>query len=202
MDPTQPESQQPPQPPSGQQGPASPSIAPGVGAPGVRWVLVRAAALGLLIIISVLALVWLASIPLMSVGHVPVNGGSAPMDTIPQNQPVTSPTAAKPVLPSPTIEQLPKNSEVFITIQQKDLAGRVTIRFDSGPGKSMVKDIEGRLTRPDGSVDSASMDLLAESPEVTLQGSKSTDRVEVFVRLLSGKTYRVIDDMVPYRQRL
>lgn len=202
MDPIQPESQQPQQPHSGQQGPASPSIAPGVGAPGVRWVLVRAAALGLLIIFAFVTLVWLASIPLMSAGHAPVNGGSAPMDSMPQNQPVASPTAAQLSLPSTTIEQLPKNSEVYITIQQKDLAGRVIIRFDSGPGKSMVKDIEGRLTRPDGSVDSASMDLLAEFPEVTLQGSKSTDRVEVIVRLLSGKTYRVIDEMVPYRQRL
>jgi hypothetical protein len=168
----------------------------------VRWVLVRAAALGLLIIIAVVALVWLASIPLLSAGHTPANGGSAPMDSIPQNPPVTSPAAARTSLPSATIEQLPKNSEVYVTIQQKDLAGRVTITFDSGPGKSMVKDIEVRLTRPDGSVDSASMDLLAEFPEVTLQGSKSTDRVEVFVRFLSGKTYRVIDEMVPYRQRL
>jgi hypothetical protein len=202
MDPTQPESQQPPQPPSGQEGPASLSNAPGVGAPGVRWVLVRAAALGFLIIIAFVALVWLASIPLMSVGHSPVNEGSAPPDSIPQNQPVTSPTATQPVLPSATIEQLPRNSEVYVTIQPKDLAGRVTIRFDGGPGKSMVKDIEGRLTRPDGSIDSASMDLLAEFPEVILQGSKGTDQIEVFVRLLSGKTYRVIDEMVPYRQRL
>ena len=90
---------------------------------------------------------------------------------------------------------------MYFSVQSKDSAGRVIVRFEGGPGKSMVKQIEVRLTRADGSVDTAQMDTRVEFPEVTFMGSKGTDRVEVFVRFLSGKTYKVIDEPVIYRQR-
>ncbi len=197
MDPIQPEPPQPPQPSSGQQ-----SLPSSHGDTGVRWVLVRAAALGLLIVIAVIAMVWLVSIPLLSLGQPPVKGSAPPTVTIQPDQSMTSPAITTTALPSTTTDQLPKNSEVFVSIGPKTLAGRITVRLDGGPGKAMVKEISVRLTQPDGSVATGSMDMQAEFPEVTLQGSKSSDRVEVFVRLLSGKTYKVIDEMVSYRQRI
>jgi hypothetical protein len=45
------------------------------------------------------------------------------------------------------------------------------------------------------------MDMQAEFPEVTIRGSKGTDRIEVFVLFLSGKTYKVYDDQVLYRRQ-
>jgi len=200
MDPIQPQPPQPPQLPQPSSG--QPNLAPSHGDTGVRWVLVRAAALGFLIVIAVIAMVWLVSIPLFSLGQPPINGGSVPPVTIQPDQSMTSPTITTTVLPSTTTDQLPKNSEVFVSIGPKTLAGRITVGLDGGPGKAMVKEISVRLTRPDGFVATGSMDMQAEFPEVTLQGSKSSDRVEVFVRLLSGKTYKVIDEMVSYRQRI
>jgi hypothetical protein len=195
MDPAQIQPPQPPQPSSGPQ--STPSLR---GDPGVRWVLVRAAALGLLIVIGVVAIVWLVSIPLLSVWQSPVREGPVPTVTVPPGQPLTTSPSATTTLTSPTVDQLPKNSEVLVSVGPKDLAGRVTVRLDGGPGRSMVKEIVVNLTQPDGTVDTRPMELEAEFPEVTVNGSRGTDHLEAFVMLRSGKIYKVIDEQVPYRQ--
>jgi hypothetical protein len=164
-------------------------------------VLVRAAVLGLFIVIAVIGMVWLVSIPIFALWQSSVIISSSPPSPIPPSQIMTTPSATETVLPSGTIEQLPRAIEVYFSVQPKDSAGRVIVRFEGGPGKSMVKEIEVRLTKADGSVDTAKMDTRMEFPEVTFMGSKGTDRVEVFVRFLSGKTYKVIDETVIYRQR-
>jgi hypothetical protein len=196
MDTMQPEPPVPPQPPFEPQIPV-----PRGGAPEVRWVLVRAVVLGLFIVIAVIGMVWLVSIPLFALWQSSITTGSPPPSTIPPGQIMTNPVATGTVLPSGTIEQLPRTSEVYFSVQQKDSAGRVIVRFEGGPGKPMVKEIEVRLTKADGSVEATKMDTRMEFPEVTFMGSKGTDRVEVFVRFLSGKTYKVIDEPAIYRQR-
>ena len=191
-----------PEPPVPTQPPFEPQISgPRGGAPEVRWVLVRAAVLGLFIVIAVIGMVWLVSIPLLALWQSSVIISSPPPSPLPPGQTMTNPTATETVLPSGTIEQLPRTTEVYFSVQSKDSAGRVIVRFEGGPGKSMVKEIEVRLTKADGSVDTTKMDTRMEFPEVTFMGSKGTDRVEVFVRFLSGKTYKVIDEPVIYRQR-
>ena len=196
MDTLQPEPPVPPQPPFEPQIPG-----PRGGAPEVRWVLVRAIVLGLFIVIAVIGMVWLVSIPLLALWQSSVFIGSSPPSPIPPTPTMTNPTATATVLPSGITEQLPRTTDVYFSVQSKDSAGRVIVRFEGGPGKSMVKEIEVRLTKADGSVDTAKMDTRMEFPEVTFMGSKGTDRVEVFVRFLSGKTYKVIDEPVIYRQR-
>ncbi len=196
MDTMQPEPPEPPQPPFEPQIPG-----PRGGAPEVRWVLVRALVLGLFIVIAVIGMVWLVSIPLFALWQSSITVGSTPPVTIPPTPAMTNPAATETVLPSGTIEQLPRTSEVYFSVAPKDGAGRVVVRFEGGPGKSMVKEIEVRLTKADGTVETATMDTRVEFPEVNLMGTKSTDRVEVFVRFLSGKTYKVIDEPVIYRQR-
>ena len=196
MDTMQPEPPVPPQPPFEPQIPG-----PQGGAPEVRWVLVRAVVLGLFIVIAVIGMVWLVSIPLLALWQSSVFIGSSPPSPIPPTPTMTNPTATATVLPSGITEQLPRTTDVYFSVQSKDSAGRVIVRFEGGPGKSMVKEIEVRLTKADGSVDTAKMDTRMEFPEVTFMGSKGTDRVEVFVRFLSGKTYKVIDEPVIYRQR-
>jgi hypothetical protein len=162
---------------------------------------VRAVVLGLFIVIAVIGMVWLVSIPIFALWQSSITTGSPSPSPIPPDQTMTIPAATETVLPSGTIEQLPRTTEVYFSIQQKDSAGHVIVRFEGGPGKSMVKAIDVRLTKSDGSIDTAQMDTRMEFPEVTFMGSKGTDRVEVFVRFLSGKTYKVIDEPVIYRQR-
>jgi len=36
---------------------------------------------------------------------------------------------------------------------------------------------------------------------VDIQGTKESDRIEVYVTLNTGKTYKIIDQLVPYRTR-
>jgi hypothetical protein len=162
---------------------------------------VRAVVLGLFIVIAVIGMVWLASIPLLAFWQSSITASLPPPSAVTPDQTMTVPAATETVLPSGTIEQLPRTTEVYFSVQPKDSAGRVIVRFEGGPGKSMVKQIEVRLTKADGTVDTAQMDTRMEFPEVTFMGSKGTDRVEVFVRFLSGKTYKVIDEPVIYRQR-
>jgi hypothetical protein len=196
MDTMQPEPPVPPQPPFEPQVPN-----PRGGAPEVRWVLVRALVLGFFIVIAIIGMVWLVSIPLLAVWQSSTTPGSIPVPTVTPGQAMTTPAATVTVLPSGTTGQVPRTSEVYFSVQPKDSAGRVTVRFEGGPGRSMVKEIEVRLTKADGTVDSAKMDTQLEFPEVNLMGSRGTDRVEVFVRFLSGKTYKVLDEPVIYRQR-
>ena len=196
MDPAQPESRQPPEPPSVQQ--MSPG--PSGGRAGVRMVLVRATALGLLIVLVIIGLVWLVTMPVFSAGQGSGSTGMAPQMSPPPPADSSIPGTTATV-PAGTIEPQPRDLEVFVSIQPKDSAGHVTVHFGGGRGRAFVKGIDARLTRPDGTVATGSMDMQAEFPEVTLQGSKGTDRVEVFVRFLSGKTYKVSDDQVPYRHQ-
>jgi len=167
---------------------------------GVRWVLVRVTALGLLIVLVILGLVWLVTIPVFSAGQGSGGTGSGPQMTPPPPADSIIQGTTAPV-PAGIIEPLPRDLEVFVSIQPKDSAGHVTVQFGGGRGRAFVKGIDARLTRPDGVVATGSMNMQADFPEVTLQGSKGTDRVEVFVRFLSGKTYKVFDDQVAYRHQ-
>ena len=196
MDPAQPESRQPPESPSVQQMPPGPPR----GRSGVRIVLVRAIALFLLIVLGIIGLVWLVTIPVFSAGQAYGGSGPAPQmtPTPPADSFILGTTAP---VPAGSFEPLPRDLEVFVSIQPKDSAGYVTVQFEGGRGRALVKAVDARLTRPDGTVATGSMDMQAEFPEVTLQGSKGTDRVEVFVRFLSGKTYKVYDDQVLFRRQ-
>jgi len=163
-------------------------------------VLVRAIALCLLIVLVFIGLVWLVTIPVFSAGQGFVGTGLAPQMTPTPPADSIIPGTTAPV-PAGTSELLPRDLEVFVSIQPKDSAGHVTVQFDGGRGRAFVKGIDARITQPDGTVASGSMNMQADFPEVTLQGSKGTDHVEVFVRFLSGKTYKVSDDQVPYRHQ-
>jgi len=196
MDPAQPDSRQSSESPPVQQTPPDPPR----GRNGVRMVLVRAIALFLLIVLVIVGLVWVVTIPVFSAGQGSGGTGSAPQvtPTPPADSLILGTTAP---VPAGTTDPLPRDLEVFVSIQPKDSAGHVTVQFDGGRGRASVKAIDARLTRPDGAVATGSMNMQAEFPEVTLQGSKGTDRIEVFVLFLSGKTYKVYDDQVPYRRQ-
>jgi hypothetical protein len=196
MDPPHPES------PQLQELPSIPHVSPGSrgGAPGVRWVLVRAIALGLLIVLVVIALVWLAAIPVLSIMHGSGSTGPAMPVTPRPSVDGATPSAAALAPVTGSVEFLPHDYDVLFSVQPKDSAGRVTVQFDGGRGRSFVKEVEVSLTRPDGTVVTGLMGMQAEFPEVILQGSRGTDRVAVFVRFLSGKTYKVMDEQVPYRK--
>ncbi|OPY35943.1 MAG: hypothetical protein A4E35_02219 [Methanoregula sp. PtaU1.Bin051] len=169
--------------------------------PAVREVLYRAVALILVIVIGVVILIWAA----VSFGAliVPALLPAAPLPSGPPPA-LTGTVPATIALPPTTapVEFLPLGSEVSVTVGPKNSAGQVPVRFDGGPGRALVKTIDARLTRPDGTVVLGSMDPRVISPEMLLQGSRQTDHVEVFVTMYSGKVYKIFDKDVIYPVRI
>jgi hypothetical protein len=75
----------------------------------------------------------------------------------------------------------------------------VTVLFEGGPGMNIIRTCVVRLTRSDGEVVNGMLDTSRRGSEVTLPGTRGTDRVEVLVRQFTGNTYTIIDQLVPYR---
>jgi hypothetical protein len=181
-----------PQPPS--QNAPEPPQRPGPS-PAVREVLYRAVALGLVMMIGIVAVLFAAFY--LGSGLLPASTAGS----VPAPAPLPTGTAAVPItvsllLPTSSVEFLPKGSEVFVTIEPKSPGGVVAVRFDGGPGKSLVREVEVRLTGYDGSVSTGSLNPQLLSPQIFLQGTRGTDRIEVFVTFNSGKVYKIIDKQV------
>jgi len=96
---------------------------------------------------------------------------------------------------------LPPELDVEIQINEKDpIYATITTVFAGGKGQIAVKDILVRVTTSEGKVTEQHLEPLKGS-EVKFQGTKGDDRIEVYVTLNTGATYKIIDRMVPYRTR-
>lgn len=102
--------------------------------------------------------------------------------------------------PEPTVT-MPPGQSVTIQVNEKDpIDATITVIFSGGGGQIATKDILVRVTRADGEV--IIKHLAAEKGDtVEIQGTKDTDRIEVYVTLNTGVTYKVIDQLLPYRTR-
>jgi hypothetical protein len=118
----------------------------------------------------------------------------------------TSPGSVPPVAtqtvptPGPT-DTLPEGQSVTIQVNEKDpIYSTISVTFAGGAGQVAVRDISVRVTRSDGQV--LTDHLPAEKgAEILFQGTQADDRIEVFVTLNTGETYKPIDQLVPYRTR-
>jgi hypothetical protein len=99
------------------------------------------------------------------------------------------------------VQTLPPESTVEIQINEKDTSyATIQVIFAGGKGQIAVTSILVQVTRPDGQVITRTLPA-EKGAEVKIQGSKDTDRIEVFVSLNTGKTYKIIDRLLPYRTR-
>jgi archaellum component FlaF (FlaF/FlaG flagellin family) len=102
--------------------------------------------------------------------------------------------------PGPT-QTLPPGQDITIQVNQKDpIYATITVVFAGGEGQIAVSGILVQVTRPDGSVTTEHL-LPVKGNEVTFQGSRETDRVEAWVTLNTGKTYKTVDILLPFRTR-
>ena len=102
--------------------------------------------------------------------------------------------------PGPTMT-LPPGQTVSIQVNEKDTSyAKISVIFSGGEGQVATKDILVRVTRPDGEVLIGHLRPV-KGDELILQGSMDTDRIEVFVTMNTGVTYKVIDRLLPYRTR-
>lgn len=99
------------------------------------------------------------------------------------------------------VTTLPPGKEVTIQIDEKDTSkASVRVSFSGGRGQIAVTDILVRVTHPDRTVHSGHLPPV-KGEELILQGTRGTDRIEVWVTLNTGSTYRIIDRDLPYRTR-
>ena len=117
------------------------------------------------------------------------------------NFPSVTPGGASTIpSPGPTVT-MPPGQSVIIQVNEKDTSyATIPIVFAGGEGQMATKDILVRVTRSDGEV------IIEHLPpekgaELIVQGTREPDRIEVYVTLNTGVTYKVIDQLLPYRTR-
>ena len=103
------------------------------------------------------------------------------------------------VLTTEPTQTLAKDTELFVDASKDDSNAMVTVRFNGGPGMDLVKDNRVILTRSDGTVAEDKLDFHQRLSEVSLQGTRGTDRIQVQVTLYSGSTKTILDRLLPYR---
>jgi hypothetical protein len=100
--------------------------------------------------------------------------------------------------PSPT-DVMMDSIRVNVNVE-KDYLGNVIVTFQGGAGLMNVRKIDATLNRADGQIKTATVGTRVDDT-VTLEGTKSTDRVLVYVTMADGKTYKIVDQLSPYKAR-
>jgi hypothetical protein len=123
--------------------------------------------------------------------------GCTSLPTTPQAQ-GTNPAGT---LTTGPVDTLPVVSAVDILVMQKDsVYSTVDVVFGGGNGQVQVGSVDVIFTRNDGASETKKLNP-EKGATVTFQGTKGTDRAEVYITLKDGKKYKVIDQLVPYRNR-
>ena len=105
------------------------------------------------------------------------------------------------VLMAGPTDPLPEGTQLFVQSDKDSLNAEVSVQFTGGPGQGLVKENRVVLTRSDGTVTEGKLDFSQRLSEVTLQGSRGTDRLQVIITMYSGATYTIVDKLMPYRVR-
>ena len=103
------------------------------------------------------------------------------------------------VLTTEPTQTLAKDTELYVDATKDDSNAMVTVQFNGGPGMGLVKDNQVILTRSDGTVAEDKLNFNQRLSEVTLQGTRGTDRIQIVITLYSGSTKTILDMLLPYR---
>lgn len=130
----------------------------------------------------------------------PAPAVETPLPTIAEQATVVTTATGGSLVPGPT-ETIPVNEGVTVTVEKGGTYSTTIITsFDGGKGINFVSRIEVKVTRPDGSVVSGIVKpIMGDTLE--LEGTKGDDRVEVTAFMKSGKIYKIIDQLMPYKTR-
>lgn len=120
--------------------------------------------------------------------------------------PVSTMTTGGSLVPGPT-DAIPDYNMVSVDVGEKDYLGIIPVTFQGGMGMSHVKKIDVKLTRADGTSQTAIVGT-KKGDEVDMQGTRGSgsdrgqsDRIEVWVSMDNGQTYKAADVLREYRSR-
>ena len=163
---------------------------------------------GSIVLITILAALFFIGLPMLS-----GNGGfsahsnltAAEITPIPEPaiartiQPTLAAPASRALIPLPT-QLIPGDQKFYFQVQKNPITSKISVIFTGSAGVDSISSADIKVTHPDGSVAAGIILPLKGVTDITLDGSKETDRVEIIAKMSSGKTYRVYDDLVPFIQ--
>jgi len=167
--------------------------------PPSKNTLVIAGVIGALVLVAAVVFVVL---PMFSgPGGAPAAGSSSMSSTGPAAGAAAAGTtsAASGQTPGPT-QTLPSAYTLSFQVDKDVISGDVTVTV-TGPSRSVVKNIQVRLTRADGQVITKDIIPNQKINEVTLPGTRNSERVEVTVLFYTGEQYKVIDKIAQFNKR-
>ncbi len=161
---------------------------------------------GSILLVTILAAVFFIGLPVLTNNwdfSTHSNPTAAESTSIPE--PIitmtTPPTLAAPVsralVPLPT-QLIPTDRKVYFQVQKNPITSKISVIFAGSAGEGSISSADIKVTHSDGSVTTGIILPLKGVSEITLDGSKETDRVEIIAKMSSGATYRVYDDLVPF----
>jgi hypothetical protein len=127
------------------------------------------------------------------------NSPVVPQVTVPAGtQAAVAAPAGPDLVVSPTDSILDAN-KVNVNVEKDHLAN-IIVTFQGGSGLQQVNKIDVTLNRADGQVKTADVGIRVDD-SVTLEGTRNTDRVMVYVTMKDGKRYKVVDTLVSFKAR-
>jgi hypothetical protein len=160
---------------------------------------------GFIVLTAIVAAVYFIGLPMfMAGGDFSTHADRSPVEITPVPEPTigrTIPTTIVPFLkarvPLPT-QLIPSGQKLYFQVQKNPVTSKISVIFAGSAGEGSIKSADIRVTHPDGSVATGIILPLKGVTEITLEGSKETDRVEIIAQMSSGGTYRVYDELVPF----
>jgi hypothetical protein len=127
-----------------------------------------------------------------------------PTQTVPTQVPETLVMTTQPPVislsPGPT-QTIPSDYYVEVEVTKQNEAGRpvVTVTYRGGKGLVFTQQVNVRVTRSDGIIETGSMNKPSIGDERQLEATIDNDRVEVSILFSDGKSYKVFDRLMPYQ---
>jgi predicted nucleic acid-binding Zn ribbon protein len=158
---------------------------------------------GCMVLIAIIAAVYFIGLPLLTESR----GFSAPGNPpAVETTPIPGPTVVGTTLPAPVsralvpqpTQLLPSGQKLYFQVQKNPVTSKISVIFAGSAGEGSIKSADIKVTHPDGSVATGIIQPLKGISEMTLEGSKETDRVEIIAQMSNGGTYRVYDELVPF----
>ena len=167
-----------------------------------RKMLIGAGIVGVVLLALVLAFTLNFSSLLPTIGIQTNGGAGTPVTAAPTQVNYRSESAlinTVSLTTAPT-QVLPEGNELTVVAEKSPITLEVIVKFEGGSGW-VVQDNQVILTRSDGTVTRGKLDFNRKPSELSLQGTRGTDRVQVIVTLRSGETYTIVDQLLLYRSR-
>ncbi len=157
---------------------------------------------GAVVVAVVIAAVYFVGLPLFTAGsELPGPAQPEPTPTASLTPaPTTLPTTVQGAFTTQPTEKPPAALPFNFLVQKDILNAKITVTFagSTTSSKAGIRNAEITVTHPGGSVATGILMPLKGITEITLDGSKETDRVVIIAEMNSGETYRVYDRLIPY----